>query len=87
MGWERIVGYPFNVNSHISGFNGNPEFPFGEQSMKHDWTYNVDPDTNIVDYRKCRNCLIEEMWVQDDDKWIWIGTDDFMNCSVACEDD
>lgn len=51
--------------------------------MKHEWVYR-DEDK---DYRKCKNCLIEEWYVDEDEGWVWIASDDFMDCTISCEDD
>lgn len=55
--------------------------------MKHQWEYTSEPATDDAFHRKCNNCLIEEIWDSDCEKWTWLATDEFMNCSKACEDE
>lgn len=54
--------------------------------MNHDWVFKTNQDTDDVYHRKCKNCLIEEFWDVDNEKWLWLSTEDFMDCPVSCQD-
>jgi hypothetical protein len=47
--------------------------------MEHEWVYSED------DHRKCKRCLMEEC-LTEDDVWIWVSSEDFMECRVSCSD-
>lgn len=49
--------------------------------MTHNWEYSDDRQE-----RKCLNCLIQEAWEEDCGKWIWLATDEFMDCMIACKE-
>lgn len=49
--------------------------------MKHDWVYEDEKN------RKCKNCLIEEMYYDDAKRWVWMCTEDFMDSMVSCDEE
>lgn len=49
--------------------------------MSHIWEYNEEKTI-----RRCSYCLLEEQWYEDEDRWIWISSDEFMECKRVCQD-
>ena len=54
---------------------------FNGVNMKHNWEYSEDRED-----RKCLNCLIEETWDDEHEEWIWMSTDEFMDCKIVCDE-
>ena|ERR1700677_5339306 len=50
-----------------------------KEAIAHQWVYEDDI------YRKCTHCKLEECL--DEGQWIWFHTEEFMNCTLVCQDE
>lgn len=48
--------------------------------MAHNWKYEDEC------HRYCFNCKIKEYWNDDEQKWMWLSTEEFMDCDFICQD-
>jgi hypothetical protein len=47
----------------------------------HKWVYESCDDER---YRKCSHCKMEEWYSENEDRWIWMSSEDFMDTDNVC---
>ena len=50
--------------------------------LSHKWEYDEKEEN-----RRCNNCKMSEFWDEDEEKWKWLSTEEFMDCKIVCKDE